>query len=265
MPLVFLIAVLSLLATFSYLTPLSARQLPGYHFAAKVPHAHTKSKEQVRAGKWSQRFEVRAGDCGSDQGWNDCSSDRERSEITLQKRWTYGTDQWIGFSVFLPKDFKTSDRVRTTVGQIHQKGGPSGEAGGFKSNPPVVQQEMKGNQYFAKVHILSGDSKNVRNSDKRFELASISAMRGRWTDVVLHFDTKGDDEVLEVYINGQRKAYISDWLKFRPKNYSFKYGIYRSFVSRNNGPMPTQVIFFDEVRMGNKHSKVQVNTRRPTD
>ncbi|WP_282153982.1 heparin lyase I family protein [Ruegeria atlantica] len=265
MPLAFLIAAMSFVIAFSNGAPLSARPLPGYHFAAKVPHAHSKSKEQVRAGKWSQRFEVRAGDCGSDHGWSDCQTDRERSEITLNKRWTYGTDQWIGFSVFLPNDFKSSNKVRTTVGQIHQKGGPSGQAGGFKSNPPVVQLEMKGNQYFARVHILSGGAKNVKGSDKRFELASIAAMRGRWTDVVLHFDTKGGNEVLEVYINGQRKAYISDWLRFHPKNYSFKYGIYRSFVSRHNGPMPTQVLFFDEVKMGNKPSKVQVNTKRPVD
>ena len=36
----------------------------------------------VRAGGKSIRFEVRPGDCGYNDTWNDCDTDRERHELT---------------------------------------------------------------------------------------------------------------------------------------------------------------------------------------
>ena len=51
--------------------------------------------------------------------------------------------------------------------------------------------------------------------------------------------------------------------KFVPKEIYFKHGIYRSFISkykeRKNSDMPTQVVFYDEIRRGNSIEKVDIN------
>jgi len=51
--------------------------------------------------------------------------------------------------------------------------------------------------------------------------------------------------------------------EFISKEIYFKHGIYRSFISkykaRNNGKMPTQIVFYDEIRRGNSIKKVDIN------
>ena len=51
-------------------------------------------------------------------------------------------------------------------------------------------------------------------------------------------------------------------INFIPKETYFKYGIYRSFVSRYkniHGKMPTQIVFYDEVRRGRSIEEVDRN------
>jgi len=242
-----------------------AQRLAGERSLSTTKYGYTIVRNITRAGKHAQRFEVRAGDCGKNSGWSDCDSDRERSEISIGNRWHYGENKWIGFSIYLPADFTTSTKVKTTVGQIHTKGGPAGKAGGYRSLPPLMQMEMKRNAYRLCVHILSGPSSNVNDKCRYFHLAKISQMRGRWTDIRIHFDTSKGKELLEVFLDGRKVATISGWITFRPKEYYFKYGIYRSFVSRNRGPMPTQILYIDEVRMGNSAAKVRINEAQPVD
>lgn len=81
-----------------------------------------------------------------------------------------------------------------------------------------MQLEMRGNSYVAGVHILTGSADNVRDNVKKFTLANINTMRGKWTDVMIHLDTDNDREVLEVYVNGTRKAAIKDFINFVPES-----------------------------------------------
>lgn len=240
-------------------------RLPGRRSLNDTSYGYRIVEDPVRAGQESQRFEVRPGDCGADPGWSDCDNDRERSEIALNDRWSYGTDRWIGFSVYLPVDFQTSKLVNTTVGQIHQRGGPSGTAGGLPSFPPLLQLEMKGDAYAANVHLLSGSASDVRNDNRIFHLSDLTEMRGRWTDILIHFDTAGGRQRLEIFVNGAKKAELADWIVFRPQEYYFKFGIYRSFVSRHGGPMPVQILYFDEVKMGRSRADAEIDPARPVD
>ncbi len=221
--------------------------------------------EVARAGEESQRFELRPGDCGADSGWSDCDNDRSRSEISVSRKWYYGGNKWLGFSVYLPSDFKTSPRVHTSVGQIHQKGGPTGTASGFKSMPPLMQKNMKGDVYHMCVHILSGDPKNVVDECKYLDIAKVSDMRGKWTDIMINFDTSDDKQIMDVYVNNTKVSSISNWINFKAKEYYVKYGIYNSFISRHGGLMPTQVLFIDEVKMGDSMESVQINEIDPVD
>ncbi|WP_189799564.1 heparin lyase I family protein [Tateyamaria sp. syn59] len=252
------------LITFIFPQPADAQRLPVERSMKynTTDHGFAKIKGNTRMGKRAQRFEVRAGDCGWDDGWSDCDNDRERSELNVKKDWRAGTDQWIAFSIYLPPDFKTSSRVRTTVGQVKMKGGPTGFTGGFPSEPGVFQMEMLGDRYFLRVHVLSGPFDNVRNDIKDYNLASIRELRGKWTDFVVRLNTKSAPGSLEVYKNGTRVAAHAYNQNYAPEAYYFKYGIYRSFVSQHRGPMPTQVVLFDEVRMGRSYDKVAVERQR---
>ena len=51
-------------------------------------------------------------------------------------------------------------------------------------------------------------------------------------------------------------------INFKPKSTYFKYGIYRSFVSRYkglHGEIPTQIVYYDEVRRGTSIEDVDRN------
>ncbi len=109
-------------------------------------------------------------DCGVAGSWSDRDNNRERSQITVKKKWRYGAKVWIGFSVYLPREFQTGTKVRTTVGKIRQKkkGGegnsPTSKAGRLKSFLPVMQMEMEGNRCCMSMYTLSGSVDGV--SDK---------------------------------------------------------------------------------------------------
>lgn len=229
-----------------------------------TPHGYQLVEGPVRAGRVSQRFEVRPGDCGRSDGWDDCKNNRERSEVSIQKKILPGSARWIGYSIYLPEDFYSSPRVKTSIGQIHQRGGPGGTAGGLPSFPPLLQIDAKGDRVDACLHILSGPRDNIRDICRILPLTSVSSMRGSWTDVLIHLDTR-DDGFLEVYLNGKLIAQSHGFIRFRPQEYYVKYGLYRSFVSRHGGPMPTQVAIFDEVRLGKDRASVEVMTDRPVD
>ena len=229
-----------------------------------TPYGYQIVGDIARAGVQSQRFEVRPGDCGRDPGWSDCANNRERSEVTLAQDIKPGTVRWLAYSIYLPEDFYSSPRVSTTIGQIHQRGGPSGTAGGLPSFPPLLQIDARGNAVNACVHILTGPENDVRDICRDFRLTTIDAMRGRWTDVMIHLDARGTG-VLEIYLNGERKVRTTEIIRFRPEEYYVKYGLYRSFVSRHGGPMPTQIAYYDEVRLGPDRASVEVSAERPVD
>jgi hypothetical protein len=229
-----------------------------------TPHGFQFVASPIRAGETAQRFEVRPGDCGQDDGWSDCANNRERSELVVGEKILPETVRWISYSIYLPSDFYSSPRVNTTIGQIHQKGGPTGTAGGLPSFPPLLQIDARGNRVDACLHILTGPENNIRDVCRNFSLTTVNAMRGRWTDVMVHLDSRGTG-VLEIFLNGERKASSTGFIRFRPQEYYVKYGLYRSFVSRHGRPMPTQVAFYDEVRIGNDRPSVEISVDRAVD
>ena len=48
--------------------------------SSKGNHNYQLNQNIVRAGEYSQRFELNHGECGGDQNWNDCTNDRQRVE-----------------------------------------------------------------------------------------------------------------------------------------------------------------------------------------
>lgn len=212
------------------------------------------STDIVLAGEKSQRFELRSGDCSEDSGWSDCKNNRERSEISVTSSKMYpGERKFLAWNIYFPDDFEASAFVNTTLGQVHQRGGPGGTAGGLSSFPPLMQFEAKGDTYSVCWHQLEGDARNITDKCVSKPLAKIPEMRGKWTEVVLDLDLSMETGGAKVYINGNETAvFDSPLIRFKPKELYMKYGIYNSFVSRHGGPMPTQVVYYDEVRIADK-------------
>ena len=112
---------------------------------------------------------------------------------------------------------------------------------------------------------LSGSANDVTNEVIDYDLISIDDMRGRWTDIAINLDTSREGGRLSAYVNGRRIVEHDNFINFVPESYYFKYGIYRTFVSRHGAPLPTQIIYVDEVRIGENRFEVLVNERDPED
>lgn len=144
-------------------------------------------------------------------------------------------------------------------------GWPSDTAGDLPYFPPLMQMEMPGSNYTARIHVLSGSATNVRDNPADFHLADIDGMRGRWTDITVQLDTSNGNELLEVFVYGGRMAELFDFINFISVECYFKHGIYRSFVSRHGGPIPKQDVVIDEVRMVRTAANVKIDAMRPVD
>ncbi len=186
----------------------------------------------VRAGDNALRFEVRAGDCSwSPGGWNDCDNDRERHELLSADSWSGGT-VWYHWSIYLPADYPIIYPVKVALGQFHQKG----------SHPVWMFQNGNGG------YIV--DNQTSGSTSWTTPILTDEEMRGNWNDILVHARwTSERDGFFNVYVNGEtepRHTWNGPTKKPGGQVY-FKFGLYRSFMSRRPGDEPTQVVYYDEV------------------
>ena len=223
---------------------------------------YIKNKKKARAGKYYQRFEVRDGDCFSNDSWNDCNKNRERVEFSAKPREYPKNTKCYGYSLMLSKDFIDVHPTNTDLGQVHQTGGPSGTAGGLPSYPPLIQIGAHNGYLYFGWHELSGSASNVIDQRRDYKLKPLKDMKEVWTDISFCLDFK--NKRMDAWVDGIKKVEIlKSPIFFKPKGIYFKHGIYRSFISKykqlNNGKMPTQIVYYDEVRRGSSIKKVDIN------
>ncbi|SVB87370.1 uncharacterized protein METZ01_LOCUS240224, partial [marine metagenome] len=223
---------------------------------------YIKDKNKARAGKYFQRFEVRDGDCFGDDSWNDCENDRERVEFSAEPEQRPKKNQCYGYSLMLSKDFIDTYPTNASLGQVHQKGGPTGTAGGLASFPPLIQIDARQGYLFFNWHELSGSATNVIDESRYHRLKPLKDMKEVWTDISFCLDFK--NKRMDAWVDGIKKVEIlKSPIFFKPKSIYFKHGIYRSFISKykkfNNSKMPTQIVFYDEIRRGSSIEKVDIN------
>jgi hypothetical protein len=197
----------------------------------------------VRAGKFAERFELHSGDCGAAPDWNDCTNDRERSELIQQKPYSKPNQvYWYAWSFFIPSDYKNIFPVKVALGQFIQEDQPK---------PPLMFQNGSGGYAVEAVQL----------EKKPFLLIAEKDLRGRWHDLMLSaLWSTGKDGFFKIWVDGKLKfTHHGPTLK-HTEPVLFKYGIYRSFLSRfpHGKKIPDQTVYFDEVKWGKSRASVQI-------
>ena len=177
-----------------------------------------------------ERFEVRPGDCGQEMGWSDCKNDRERSELSedaLSYPNEEGETWWYGWHMFVPEDYPNIYPAKVALGQFHQLNG---------RNPAFMFQNHKGGLWL-----------DNQLTKRYYPLISESDLRGRWHKIEVHAHwSRSRDGFFKVWVNGGQKVNIKGHTLSDKTSY-FKYGIYRSFLSRSFHH-PAQTVYYANVR-----------------
>ena len=199
-----------------------------------------------------QRFEVRDGDCSHGDGsWSDCANDRERSELAEERvnRIAYnGTEFWYTWSVYFPEDFPLINPTKTSVGQFHQHQGHV-----------LWMTQLREDGMIWDHQVFGGRTSVV------YSLIDIEDLRGKWHTFKIHvLWSKYDDGpkmgFMKVWVNDKLKVdYIGQTCN--SKKLYFKYGIYRSYVSRyknrwDKDTLPTQVAYYTNVKRGRTEESI---------
>ncbi|MEL7092851.1 MAG: heparin lyase I family protein [Pseudomonadota bacterium] len=217
----------------------------------KSPAKHAVQRVRFQDGTKAERFELRSGDCNQRSG--DCKNDRERVEfIEKGKQQKIGKEVWVGWSVFVPNDFpRQGKRMNVKVGQFHQLGG----------NGPRLLFELNDSNLVVKLqNPFQKDSDPMRpvGDFKSAKLASRSSVLGKWVRIVVHAKwSLGADGFVNVWADGQKRFAYSGQTTHSPGNVYFRYGLYRSFVSRCGGQCPTLVAYYKDVVRGQNLGAVQ--------
>jgi len=244
-------------ALFVGVGPAVADDISGWRFDRSLPvgfKAHglqtVEAPQPVRVGPTSLRFEVRPGDCGRARqagGWDDCANDRERHELIqrgdLQRP---GDEYWYAWSLYLPADWTNIYPVKVALGQFHQPG----------SSVVWMFQNADGG--------LSIDNQVAGRTTELVRLIDEADLRARWHDITVHARwSQGDDGWFHVYVNGERR-YRHDGRTMTADAVYFKFGVYRSFISRNRdlAVRTAHIAYYDELRRGRSRAAVDIATAR---
>lgn len=216
--------------------------------------AITTVEYNTRSGPTALRFELRDGDCFTAQphspssGWDDCTRDRERTE--LRERWTPDLERavWYTVSVFIPEDY-----IYMYPKQIFMQwhGGPG----------PVVYFQLNRDRFL--VDILT----EVGTTTAQYDLGIDLLTPGIWHDIVVRavwsnretgrFTLFIDGDVVLDHVGPtmDSESYAKGFGPFT------KFGIYRSHLFRwqSQDPHPTQVLYFDEYYRGYDFYEVYMN------
>ena len=222
----------------------------------RVGVVNKRNGHPVRAGRQSIRFEVRAGDCGSESGFSDCSTPSERSELHARGKDRAGKNYWYAWSMYL-KNYKDINGIGVHFGQWKQlmtKPWKNHYTGKWETQShDVVQFTTWGHR-----GLVLEASKDMANY-KTYTVIPAKEMSNKWHDLVLNIKwSPGADGLIQVYKNGKLIVNHKGPNVTSMDPLTFRFGAYRPMVDRYGKPLPTQVIYYDEVMRGNTCQSVSM-------
>ena len=227
----------------------------GWNFRISLPHGYKDHNHEVvkltdgypvRFGNKAEKFDVRPGDCAiSTSGhWSDCENDRERTEMTSIDDLQYhsGDEYWYRWSIFFPNSHKILWPAKVSYAEFKPIG-----------CRPIYQVLESKIGFISKGELSLYLSRHDLYSDaKQFQILTDNYI-GKWTDFVAHVKwSHSKNGLFKVWVNGKQKVdYIGKTMRCH-KGVYFKYGVYRTFVSRGH-PKDVEstntVTFYDGIRM----------------
>lgn len=209
----------------------------------------------AREGDTALMFRVADGQCfRSTGGFDDCAKDRERSEIRDRASVALNRSEWYAVSILIPSTTPSIDPANTILLQFQDLSG-SGEI------------TLGLNLYREGLVLIQSDPTNPSVDDMNPPkplvdkvIVSAAQTRDRWLDVKV-------EAVWSTDPNGLINVWVGNRLvhQHRGRNLvrdvapTMKFGVYRSFVSRYSGTVPTQTVFFDHIRRGASEAAVSLN------
>lgn len=179
-----------------------------------------------------EKFELRSGDCATTEKLNDCDAGIERSELRASVK---NGESWVAWSVYLPEDYKVVYPTQTTLGNFVQ------------SDNISILSFVNGSGGYGIDHKVLG------RPNALWQFLIDGEMRGKWTNVLVHANwTEKSDGFIRVYINGRSKpvyAYNGKTIAHDTEVF-FNYGIARSKRAKSTGNIPTQIVYYDNVKIG---------------
>ena len=212
----------------------------------KSPHGYTVISDPTTNAptKLVEVFEVRPGDCYKNpgvNGWDDCSHDRERSELTENnsKPNRHGSEFWYGWNIYFPENYINIYPTKTALGQFHQR-----------SSHPIW---MFDNASSSGGYMLEETVSDYART--RHKLISEEDLRGKWQKIEVHAKwSRSDTGVFQVWVNGDLKLDYKG-KTMTAKEVYFKYGVYRSYMvnykaENKVSEVPAQTVYFSNVKKG---------------
>lgn len=183
-------------------------------------------------------------------GWNTGASARTH------------TEQWYGFSMYIPEDWQPDNQTGEILAQWHSPNTDEAAAGQPGKSPPlsfwVTGDVFKIANIWDPKEVTIGNDPTIgepKGGRATIWSGSATALKGKWVDWVFHVKWNYDGNgFVEVWKDGQ-------WLASRtgPNAYNdsgtitFKYGVYKSGWNNSNGStnvIKKRVIYVDELRIG---------------
>lgn len=190
-----------------------------------------------------EKFEVRPGDCSrGPKSWSDCANSRERSELSQRGNNYPGSEWWYGWSIYVPNNYPNVYPAKTALGQFHQRNGP----------PAFMFQNYVGGYWV---------DRNFGSTTHKKKIISAKDFKGRWHQIEVNAKWHTKDGFFRVHVNGD-KAWQFEGQTLNKSAVYFKYGVYRSFISRYtlmNGvnTVPTQTVYFANVKRSKTREGLQ--------
>ena len=189
-------------------------------------------------GEKSIRFESNDGECGKEPKWNDCTNDRERTELYYKKK-PWKKERWYRFYIYLPKDYNSIAPAKMSLIQ-------------WKRHKPSKVLVMFQHMHAGLTFNRNGDS----FKDSYVVLKRNEELLGNWTEIIFSTNWHPDPAkgFMKVWIDGKLKIDFKGISNTKKGNeLSLRYGLYSSSMSRyktafQTQTMPQRVIFFDGVK-----------------
>ncbi|MBO9473363.1 polysaccharide lyase [Shimia sp. R10_1] len=245
-------------------------------------------RDNVRYGRKAQRFEIRHGDCGGNKYWDDCTNDRqriERKEDPKDRIQRVGSKVWYGWSMYLDPNYPDLGKTNAAFGQVKMRNWRS----------PLWMIKLKSGRL--NLNIQSAENcflaplSQLRGRWTDFVLYADYSQRPTGPSLILYLNgekvctynkpmvTPAMAQVENGQLNvkyGIYNSYVSRWLDLNktktvaPLALDDRFDLSDGTRGKSGSPaaepfaydwgvkLPTQVVYYDEMRYGTRRDQVDV-------